>query len=269
MKHFLSFLLISLVLISCSEEPVPNPESDLRLASISYTDNRSDQFMYNTEGKINEVVSTFPYGESRKVYEYNNSGYLNQILTFDESSTEPYAKDVIVYNSQNAISNIYRYNLTNGQFQLNSTIKPTYGSNNLPKELLYTYEGSPSFQSKQMLYWNEGNLIKVENYDGENQLLHEFFYEYDNHPNFKLSNPFYINAPESSSKNNLVKMDYNDYTGLLDTFCKPCTYSYEYNEEGLPTKVKHDSFESQNQNIFYEDGNAMSESIWLCGTTAN
>jgi hypothetical protein len=237
-KYILALVLISL--FGCADDELfPSFEfPGKRLAAIRSEDVQTELFSYDANGNNTKVERSYDQGGT-----VTNISYLNDrpilIEQFEMPSETLYSFDSLFYNSNNALSKIERYSFDDNQTaQINAVIEFTYGSNGYPSQVLYYYPSyANGIQAKNILKWKNGNLVQVDYYGQSGELRYEFFNEYDNHFNYKLGSPYFLSSPENWSKNNITKSTYKDYTGLLDTFCNPCNYAYEYDESGLPIKV--------------------------------
>ncbi|HKR03525.1 MAG TPA: hypothetical protein VJY62_02740, partial [Bacteroidia bacterium] len=90
-------------------------------------------------------------------------------------------------------------------------------------------------------YWDNNNIVKVEECDANEILRYEFFYTFDTMRNYKKNNPIYIEDPINWSENNVIEMNWNDYVGILELECRPCESTYTYNLDSYPVIIETNS----------------------------
>ncbi|MCF8244217.1 MAG: hypothetical protein K9J37_03445 [Saprospiraceae bacterium] len=79
------------------------------------------------------------------------------------------------------------------------------------------YPSNNEYWSSHKYIWENGNIKKKEDYDGEfGQLEHEWFYEYSNALNYQFVLGLFPEYPEYLTKNMGKSTMAKDYTGLLD-----------------------------------------------------
>jgi hypothetical protein len=248
-------ILALIILCGCIDEQFdPTFEfPNKRISMIQYGDWNTEVYGYNAEGLNTQVTQNYTNGGNVFQITYNN-GRPQIIQTYDELTNRIFNKDSIVYNSDLSISKKYSFYANDDQEMVLSTVMDiTYGADGFPEQLIYSYPNySHPIQSKDILKWKKGNVVEIEYYDQDDNLRYEFFFEFDNQLNYKYGSPLFLSSPEHWSKNNITKSSHKDYTGLLDTFCNPCQWSYKYDADGLPIRITPPSYGGEFIYIQYE-----------------
>ncbi len=244
-KHFLLALLF-LNLLACENEFNPaivDNFSISQIITVQGDQNQVQDFEYDTNGKlvsVNHNINT----NSNEFIEVTDFIYENNQLalkTFRYQSTDTlHRQDSIAYLGNGQIDKIYSAYNYEGNMVVSWVRQYEYDNNGKLRVQTSYNPTSPENQISERYYWKDGNVDKIESYNG-NTLRYESSYTYDNKPNYKLNNPFFSDFELSlANKNNLTKVAYTDYSGLLDLACNPCNYGYEYNDFNLPKKVTYD-----------------------------
>jgi hypothetical protein len=264
------FCLVSIVFISCKKDTVPaavdngkgNPTSYV-LEQLSYeanggTDGSTFQFQYNANNQVSEIKNvqwtkitynndppvrqestttyTFDYINQMAVKCTQNVGTASWTAEYNYVGDQISRKTIRLASGLAQDSTLYKYD-TEGKLTetLISTDKANYRSeftysNDLITRTNYILNANP--QQKYRIgfsgFDNKINFIRAINglpkgFGGEEYSF--FFYA--------------TNAP-----GNYTQTKYYGFTGLNDNFTAFSTtkYTYEYNEEGLPTRMYADDY---------------------------
>ncbi len=205
-------------------------------------DYKTYSYEYGSNGKLYKLIEKWN-GTDRIwfVFNYNNDKLVSrQQYTHYPNAEEVFIRiDSFVYNDKgfliekiellpgenNKIHLVYKFeNDDNGQVISSTTFYPT----------------NDEYWSSHKYFWENGNIIKIEDYSGEfQQLEHEWFLEYDTAFNYEKVIGAFPESPENNTLNMVKKGEAKDYTGLLDLLCNPCETSFLLNDKNLPVSIKH------------------------------
>ena len=222
-------------------------------------------FSYNSDNEVIKIEhwqwagpTEPPYDTTFPGYEYTNYEYTNGLATKSWDNGDPksyylynYNKGLLINRTSYTTVDISNDSLS-PVFQDNTPVRYwsyIYDSQNHLKEMRDSGENRMNY-SEQYTYNDSGNLVKLINYeyDGNTMPLKKLKYEwtsFDEKINFLKA----INGLPASdgnfggvsvfSLNNQVSVNYNYYIDINQPFGVPNTtgYTYEYNDEGLPTKM--------------------------------
>lgn len=229
-------LLFVICITSCSKNDENSPGT--KLVSIEYNDDNriwTENYSYNSNSELNLIENFFPGRRYEIQYENNQ---LKEYATFRVDEDRLIFRDSIVYNDNGTIKEINVFSINAGG---NSVLSHIYEfeydeRNKVAKKSTYVLSVQ-EYRSTEKYYWKGENIERVEYYNGED-LSYEYFYKYDNKINYKRDIPTSLSDPVNWSKNNVVEMDWNDFEGNLDVFCKPVTAKYRYNLKKYPVSIK-------------------------------
>lgn len=248
MKKNLLLIILFVSLSACENQINPSIASNFQVKQIiseSGDQRQLKDFTYSNSGQLLSVVHDFNTNEGANEYvETTNFLYDNERLlfkTFSYQSTDAlHRQDSLTYLGNGLIDKLYSAYSENGTMIVSWVSEFEYNDDGTIKQRTSYNPRSTDTRLSNRYYWSNGNIIKIEHYY-QDALRYEANYEYDGASNYKLGNPFFSDFEFSATtKNNITKAKYTDYSGLLDLACNPCNFSYEYNEFNLPRKVTYD-----------------------------
>ncbi|GAB5524748.1 MAG: hypothetical protein Roseis2KO_26200 [Roseivirga sp.] len=232
-KSLLFFAVAVTCLVGCdSVNPLPD---GVVLASITH--DMGDQswlelFEYSDTGALTSVENQSGLGQ-RRSYLYAGDQLL-ETQTIRLDNEQLIFRDSITYNAAGQVAKVYRFSVNGGTgLPLYQVKSMTYNSEGQLVEIASEFTGIDDYNPREVYHWQDGNVVQVDRYN-DTSLQQEFFLTYDNKTSINLESFVSLGHPEAATKNNIISTDWNDYTGLLDTACKPCTVAYKYNSNGLP-----------------------------------
>ncbi len=238
----LNLLFCFLVFFSCKKEQnfAPFPTSSLLLSTIEYSTNNlnwTEDYTYNSD---NQLIQVEDFGNAKKRYELSyDQAQLVEIKTYNLTNNQLVLRVELVYNEAAQLVETLNYSIFEGEEFL-SVYEYEYNENGFPSKQTSYNQHNPSSTSVINYFWKNGNVEKTETYYDGN-LDHEFFYKYDdafNYTSFQLHN---VNQFLTWNQNNITQSSYKDHSGLLDTYCNPCSTEYVYNALDYPTVVNFNS----------------------------
>lgn len=248
-------------ILSCENDIIPINTEDFSVQQIitNQDDDYSqvDSFSYDANGKLVSVTTVhrsdpdFIGNQELIEFQYNGDVLINK--THRYLSTDTIHRQVsFTYLSNGALHQaLHAYPYT-GIMEVQWIDTYAYNTDGSLKKKTSVNPNSTDTESSNQYYWKNGNVNKIESYYN-GQLRYESFYKYDRSINFKKGNPFFSNYEISlATNNNIIEIEYKDYSGLLDLACNPCSYSYEYNDYNLPTQTMGPLPFGQVQSISYE-----------------
>ena len=248
MKKNLLLMLLFVSLSACENQINPAITADFlvkQIISESGDQRQVKDFTYSNNGKLRSVIHDLNTNEGANEYvETTNFLYDNEQLIFKtfsyQSTNVLHRQDSITYFGNGLIDKLYTAYSENGTMTVSWINEFEYNDDGTTKQRTSYNPTSPDTELSNRYYWSNGNIIKTEHYY-QDALRYEASYQYDGASNYKLGNPFFSDFEFSTTtKNNITKAQYTDYSGLLDLACNPCIFSYEYNEFNLPKKVTYD-----------------------------
>lgn len=235
--------------MACENDFIPDNEfnpaivnnfSVSQIITLQGDQNQVHDFEYDTNGKLVSVFNNINTNTNEFIEVTDFLYETNQLtfITLGYQSTDTIIRqDSITYLGNGLLDKVYSAYNYEGNMVVSWIRKNEYDNDGKLRIQTSYGPASPENQVSQRYYWKDGNIVKIESYNG-NTLRYESSYKYDNRPNYKLNNPFFNDYELSlANKNNLTRVEYTDYSGLLDLACNPCNYAYEYNDFNLPKKV--------------------------------
>lgn len=240
MKH-LKFTLLTVLIISCAKEDSIVAIHGTKLISIAYTQNNrywQEKYNYDEYGVLKSFEDLDSTGR-RYEFEYD-SNLIREIKTFNIIGNTLIFRDSILRDSEGRILTINKYSKKLEEVPLTWIYEFQYDSEGkLSKRLTY-FKVIEAYTNIDQYYWDGNNVEKVEKYDGNGVLNSEFFYAYDDQLNYKKEIPSYITDPVNWSESNMLQESFNDYTGLIDAICNPCSVTNKYNLDGFPVEITYE-----------------------------
>ncbi len=250
MKNLIVLLLI-LFCFACDDEvgpelvDGPDPNIYKQIASISYelgspftASNWTEVFQYD-DSRLIRMDSDNGLKEY-SIFEYDQAGKLVEIKHYYLEENKLISKDSLAYNSFGHIASIYQFSINDQEsLVMYGKTSLSYNHNRKLSALVFRNIETDEIWRRSSFTWEEGNIIKAENFSADGQLLHEWFYTYDDKRNYKLGNPAFLHDILAISSNNLIESNVVDHTGILDLACYKCSSSYSYDEHGLPKTIAY------------------------------
>lgn len=230
------FLLVAFVIAGLwgCDSVNPLPDGSI-LSQIAYTSGDQtwlELYEYNDAGQLIAVERQNGLGE-KKSFIYSGDRLVETATVRLDNGTLIF-RDSLGYNAAGQVVKIYGFSINSGDDVPLSQIKSlTYNNQGQLVEVSSEFVNLEDYQPRDTYVWQNGNVVQVNHYNGA-ELQQEFYLTYDDKLSVYPENFIGIGYPEAATRNNVVSTDWTDYTGLLDTACKPCTTNYQYNANGLP-----------------------------------
>lgn len=262
MKKYICLSLLIIFALSCENDTTPlDVENFFIQEIISSHENddyvQRDDFSYDVNGRLISVTRDLSYDidlvGNREIVEFQYEGDRLISKTHRYNSTDTLHRQVSYTYLPNGrlyqASHAYPYT---GVMEVQWVDTYEYNTDGTLRKQTSVNPNSTDTGSSNQFYWKNGNVSKIETYYNS-QLHYESYFTYDNATNYRKGNPFFHDYEISlATRNNIKKVRYEDYSGFLDLACNPCSYSYEYNDLNLPTKVTGPLPFGKTQSIFYE-----------------
>ncbi len=246
-----SLILITalLGLFSCKKEsnnqviPATNNIACKLVGQSQAGDYKTYAYEYDSNGRIQKMIEKWN-GVERIWYIMHYEG--ERMVSREQWTHYPDAEEVFIrldtfiYDDQGRL--IEKRELMPGE---NNAIHLVYKYENgpigLPISSTTYYPNNNEYWSSHKYFWENGNIVKIEDYRGEfEQLEHEWFLEYSGALNYERVLGAFPEVPEYKTINMVKSSEAKDYTGLLDLLCNPCKTNFEVNEKGLPVSIKYE-----------------------------
>ena len=226
-------------LLACNDASTPDPAADgWVLAAILHESGDQqwqETFEYDNNGRLISREDERTAGH-RITYQYEGD-LLVERQTIDPSNGTLIFRDSITYNAQNLIDRVYRFSINQGnQVPLSDIRNYRYNAQGQLAEVSTEYVNLSDYQPRHVYHWQDGNVVQVDRFNGDCPMI-EFYYTYDKQPVVFFEGWNGLDTPEVKTRNNIISTDWTDFTGLLDTACKPCTQTFSYFPNGLPRSV--------------------------------
>lgn len=234
-------LMIALLMVGwgCAEDDITD-SSGTRLLAIDYASNGqawTEDYHYRADGTLAQIEDRRSLGR-RYELEYQDTT-LVQIFTYQiEEDGALIFRDSLVYTEGGRLQRIYNFSRNAGaELPLDWVYEYSYDLQGrvVERRNYYANEETPLWYEKY--YWEGSNIVRKEEYHEEGKLYYKYFYTYDDQNNYMKPVVPYLYDPINWSANNVTVMDYLDYYGNLDLFCRPCVTSYRYNRDGYPVAI--------------------------------
>lgn len=223
--------ILCLLIIACSSDndsnAVVDPTTKLKLKR-TYNDSGSQTaFFYNEDGNIKQEIWSSATESTVKSFYYNNGVLTKVTATADPGEpTDDFTEINFTYEG-NWIKQAIHYK--NGILTLNATC--TYTGSLLTAITLNRPNQENSFLAIE--YDASGNVTKQTNSEGSFDPIVSEYSGYDN----KI-NPIYAAYPEAFAKLDSSHSK-NNYTIATEDYSPNNYFTYEYNQQGYPTKMVH------------------------------
>lgn len=213
-----------------------------QLDKISYEDgglNWTENFKYFEDGMLNTVESN---NSSGKRFEVIYEGVqVSEVKTFIVNTETLVFRDEYFYDENGNILLHKNYSINSGDnLPLSRVDSFKYDMSLRVIEQISFSSFRNEVSAVRKFYWNDENIVREEYLDGEDNVRYEYFYQYDDKINYKKGLGTYLHDPLNWSDNNITSMNWNDYVGNLDIYCRPCDNYYSYNDKGLPAIIDND-----------------------------
>jgi YD repeat-containing protein len=240
LKTILAIIILSLFTISCSKEEIQTPNTAVYLISkISYTANQNTKFFYDENNKLINEESLYSDGSVIKTtFDYNSKGKIVQTLSKPiAGKNTSIEKLTYTYDAQDRLIEKKLFTTTTSfpdEFTYDSKGIYSYSPNNV--EVKYVYANSNFAYTREIYESNPpANYLTSKRYrnisiaDPNGILDWTSTYEYDDKKN-PLSNLPDEYVFLQKTKNNQTKRTTPEFSPSVET------KTYEYNQEGYPTK---------------------------------
>ncbi|MEM1124688.1 MAG: hypothetical protein AAGJ18_29890 [Bacteroidota bacterium] len=240
MKKYL-LLTLALLTINCKKDQATSPKTPLKVSTLTFENSNqtwTEKYTYDEQEQVSEVAIDFNVFTKHKA-EYDGDRLL-AYNTFQSADTVLVGRDSFIYNMDNRLEKILKFTTErDGSLRLLWINEFTYDAFGKVRKQIFYLADRPNEQRTTSFDWKGNNISKRTELDGDGKIEHEFFYTYDNKINYLQNLPNYQHDPVNWGRNNVTKMTYNDYTGLLDLACGPCEQDYNYNLSGYPTRITY------------------------------
>lgn len=257
MQKLLLFGLILLIAIGCEKDddigfPVTDGDRLVRFVENYNSDeSKIHEYFYDDQHLlIRTEVKNFRIPKRINYYSYDEGKRLKEILGTNYPPLENLEnKNEYFYDGENKLSKAIYYT----SYDSGATFKKSYwfetkfhynDKGNLNrKEIIFrdtVKQSSWDFEIENYYYeWDNGNIVKTEEYNRNGVLVFTKFYQYDNKVNYKVFQPEVFHYPEAQTQNNVVRVTRTDHLGYLTYFeCRDCKITYNYNRSGKPVVVR-------------------------------
>jgi hypothetical protein len=208
-----------------------------RLESISYKDHDrtwEEFFDYDSLGRLIKFSSMGLSGYINTMeYENDLVKFIHQIDPEDGHEIE---KDSIVYTPSGQTYKSFKIDLKTGRPESVHTFEYDTNGQLLSKKWFHIQDSI--FFWLEKYFWEDGNIVKQEEYDEKLQLNYEYFFEFDDQVNYEANLLYLPDQPNSWNRNNITNMTWADHIGNLDIICTLCNAKYDYNLDGLPVRIR-------------------------------
>ncbi len=200
-------------------------------------DNSTILFFYNQLNELDSVVHKLRNGENQYKYLYDANNKLMAKRTYSSTilpkrNSEIQSVDSFTFNSKNQIIEHRIFVKTiSGGYAIQNKSSYVYGVDNLLEKII---SGNGTDTSSIVRYfWEDGNNVKTEHFSKNMILEHECFHSFDLNKNPFSKLPVY--SYFTQSKNNIINMRLNDFTGRVDVH-SPRLIKMCFNSDGFLTK---------------------------------
>jgi len=233
----ITLLVFAILLIGCDPYGDIMNINGTKLLSITYKQDKEkwvEDFEYDSLDRLVKVSDMQEVTGRVYTIEYDDERIV-KVRKYDlDDGTEIY-RDSFVYTPGGLMEKDFFINSKTGIAE--SAYEYEYDSTGVLSVKKFVSFNPLEYLSYDKYYWENGNVVRAEEFDANWNLLYEFFYEYDNKINYSSILPYLIFEPLSRNKNNVTKSSWNDYNGDLDIICNPCITKYDYNLDGFPIKI--------------------------------
>ncbi len=225
------------MILSCDRygDSVRSHGSRLESISSQYRNEKWEElFDYDSLGRLIRYSAKGSYN-SIYTMEYKND-LVNFIHQIDPEDGTEIQKDSIVYTPFGKTDKSFEINLKTGKPESVNTFEYDMNGQLLSKKWFHIQDST--FFWLEKYFWEDGNIVKQEEYDEKLQLNYEYFFEFDDQVNYEVNLLYLPDQPNSWNRNNITNMTWADHIGNLDIICTICNSKYDYNLDGLPVRIR-------------------------------
>jgi YD repeat-containing protein len=222
------FMIAGVLLAACSDDDSPTV---CKLAKMNFG-GANQEFVYDGQGQLSEIINLTSNTKSTLVYD--GEGQIIKRLDFDEKNAAG-GHAAYLYNDDNDIITATFY-LSTGE--ANSIATYEYDDKHRVTGYKVKFAEEVNFITDlKFSYYANGNLQKVESYENDVEIYSISCLNYDANINPATLHPFFQFMTLNYSPNNMGKeIGPNDET----------VYTYEYNDQKLPTSITYETSSSAN-----------------------
>lgn len=241
-RNLILICLIALMGSACSDFPDPvytdplsrgsdNDNGPLVLDSISHQRGNTvwrTYFHYNEAGQLTLINRSGEDERWRRNFFYDGD-QLTSTVEFDNDGNS--TRRDFEYDAEGRISMVRYFSGTTNS----SNEERIYNDQGeLIESRWVPINGRTPYINFKRFEWENGNLIKEEQYNND-RLLVFYEYEYDDNssPGLYTHRGFYAGNLIATA-NNVISFKFTDVTVAIDAICNPCTQFHNYTESGLP-----------------------------------
>ncbi len=239
MKNELICLIAFVFVLSACENQLAEPLSEVNslVSQINHrggNDAWEETFEYDNQHRLISATDLRSLGRRRNL-EYQE-GQLFQERTYELMNETLAFRDSIVRDDQGQIEAIYKFSVNGGEDVPLSRIEHLfYDDQGQVIESRTEYLNSGDYRPRKVFHWENGNIIKEDQYWNGTDLSIEFYFTYDDKLGINSNSILLFHQAGQPTRNNVISVDWTDHSGLYDTACKPCTTSYGYDDRQRPT----------------------------------
>lgn len=242
MKNLFSILsivfLTSICLISCKKDIKEQEKTVKILLSKTTTSSTITTYDYDENGNIIEAYLDYfssPINNISYVYTYVSNNQLKEYLITPDDTIRNVLKFKYNYNGDGKVSKISSFIVKDGEEDIYEMQEATYSSEKISINIT-KYVDATTYLSVEYYLDSKGNLYQQKTFrpNGDEWIITE----YPTYDDKSTSSTSTVKTSFYSNKNNYLSVKITDLeTGNISEG----TYTYEYNEDGYPTKRTTDT----------------------------
>ena len=197
------------------------------------------QFFYDDQGRVEQAKINRLFNVQQD-YDYDENGNLSGIsFWYEDQDLLSAGERYILSYEDNQLKTVERISRPLISMDVDVKYSYAYDSNqNLESITSTNFIGTDSeFKSEERFEWGQGGALNNTKSFREGELTLEFDYRNDNAHNPFRGNPYFIEQAIFHTSRNITESSAIDYIGTYDPVCLVCQTTYEYNDEGFPTKI--------------------------------